>query len=209
MITRVLLLFLVAAAVRSVESQAAAPAHGTKTKRGDGFFKPVWSNALYSYYNFEMETKVTQTSTRFMPGSTDPADTGTIITAMAKLFDKDGVQRGLGSWERTIVGEDPEAPPGKRVVRALLSVGYEFGSAADGFFDDAIFVSIVTKREVADGSSDYTDLDTAIVGGAGRFLGATGKIHLRSGEFTDGTLVLTRIFTRFDIFVPALPKMLT
>lgn len=158
-----------------------------------------------------MEFKSTYTSTRFMPGSTDPGAPGTIITAMGEMFDVDsGARRGIAQWSRIIIGDDADlsAANGNRVVRGLVNVAYEFGSTEAGFFDDAISQTLVTKRDVTARGAEFADHDSPITGGAGRFLGAMGRTSVRSGGATEGDLTVTRIYARFDVYVPKLPKLL-
>lgn len=74
-------------------------------------------------------------------------------------------------------GEDYNVPGfvGQRAVIHQMQLVYEFGTAEEGYFDDTIHVSVLTKQ--IPGSSNHIDHDGAIVGGTGRFLGATGERH--------------------------------
>ena len=134
-----------------------------------------------------------------MPGSEDSTAPGTINTATGELFGPDGAQWGILSYKRVVIGADAGLGG---AVRSLVHAFYEFGVAQGTYFDDAISVEVVTKRDVAAGGATYADHDTAISGGSGKFLGAFGKISVRDADIQDGTLNVKRIFVRFDVFVP-------
>ena len=142
-----------------------------------------------------------------MPGTTDPTATGTIATVQGKLYDKNGGLVGINEWTRTVLGPDPDlANNNGPVLRSLNSVVYEFGKAEDGYWDDTIAVTLVSKRGLTPGA-EFADYDAIVTGGTGRFLGATGKMDVSDSKFENGNLVVTQGIVRFDLFVPRVPAI--
>ena len=91
--------------------------------------------------------------------------------------------------------------PGVATLRVQNQVIYEFGTAADGYFDDSIVVSILSKRTTV-AANGFVDYDAIITGGSGKFLGATGRMTVSSAAFQDGSLIATSGDIVFEAWVP-------
>lgn len=61
-------------------------------------------------------------------------------------------------------GDDLNVPGlvGQRVVRYVIQLQYEFGTAGSGYYDDVITVSVVAKRLLS--STQFADYDGVITG---------------------------------------------
>lgn len=199
---RATLCFLAICAVLTV-GQASSSAHGGKG-RGDGYNVPISKNAAWKYYKFDVYNKnIEFTSVRPAPdGSDDPTQPGTIVTMLGDLFNTKGEQIGTNQYVRFVVGDDPVlGSDDARVVRTQTQVTYEFGKAADGFFDDVLHVVVVHKRRT-DAAADFADYDAVVTGGRGKFLGATGQMTVIEATYEDGNLVPTSGLVRFEVWVP-------
>lgn len=179
-----LFLTLCAAALVAV-SAAATPAHGGgKGARGDGFFKPLKSNSAWKYYSFDIKHNNAVTSVR--PSNSDLPDAntraGTIVTAIGELFLLNGEKVGIRQLKSIIVGDDNVLGSGDtvedRVVTTMVNVAFEFGTEANGYYDDVIFIAAVDKHRPGASDLVFEDVDAVVVGGRGRFLGATGEVRI-------------------------------
>lgn len=183
-----------------------APAHGGHSpKRGDGYYKPIAQNSAWKMYKFNVLIKLKETSLRYAPPplpQNDPNQPGSIASITSEIFNADGKQIGIGSWNRLVVANDPldGGDEGDVSMRRLLVVCFEFGSEADGYFDDALTVTIVAKRRLDAGPGDWIDYDAVINGGAGRFLGATGRVQVSDAVFGE-TQLKSGVF-EFLFYVP-------
>ena len=99
---------------------------------------------------------------------------------------------------QTKQGVDPLLPGTQ--VRSINQVVYEFGTAADGHFDDTLMVTVISKRATT-GPGDFTDYDAAITGGTGKFLGATGRVAVQTAALQNN-LVVTSGMVTFEAWVP-------
>lgn len=198
----------------AARAHASGSSHGGKgSSKGDGFYLPTKSNSAWKLYSFDVHDRnKVITSLRLMPDSTDPLDAGTINTATGELFDDKGALVGINTLVRTVVGDEPIAAAEGRVVRAVVTLVFEFGSKEAGFFDDTLAVTTVIKPVVGGGTSSSAaggvfDYDGVVTGGTGRFKAATGTMRLVDAVFDDNlSVVSTRL--RFEVYVPNnLPKV--
>ena len=140
----------------------------------------------------------------------DPVAAGVINTAIGNLRPSSdgGPLLGISNLVRTVVADGVDVDAGQVVARALVNLMFEFGTAAAGYFDDAIAVSTIIKPILGPNSSTRPfDYDGVVTGGTGRWMAATGRMSVVDAVFNDdGIITSTRL--RFQIYVPNdLPKI--
>lgn len=181
---------------------AAAPA--AARAKPDGYTQPLAKNAKYYYYQFDALHRIDINSVITPSGASDDTAPGTVAAGTGELFNTANQTIGINQWTRTVVGDDFKVPDvvGQRVVRSLLTIHYEFGTAADDYFDDTLVTVVSTKRLASGASLPFADYDSVVTGGTGKFLGASGYVTLKDAVFQGGTIIVKQGLLTFHVWVP-------
>jgi hypothetical protein len=191
--------------MRTVVALVALVAQLRCVASADGFMQPVAENDMWQLYQFAATLTQDYTSNRAAPEPNELGGPGTTYTATGRLWDDQGNQLGISLLSRFIVAEDHPIP-GQDVQDStsnLVHFVVEFGSPESSYYDDSIHISKVWKG-VAN-VTGMTDYDSAITGGTGRFLGATGDCMSGHIEYLPGTSIPVYVDLSFRVWVPKLP----
>lgn len=166
-----------------------------------GYNEPVATNDAWAYYQFNVTTKPKTTTS--IPVKGDANAPGSLLVYTNELFDASGKQIGIGSYTRQVMGDRSDVPghAGSRVLVNMANIHYEFGAPNQGFYDDTIAVILTSKRTLSQ-VSGFADVDGAVVGGTGRWLGATGSMDIPNNLYINGTTRVQRSLLVFNVWVP-------